>query len=194
MKSKYIEQLFNELKDRVEYDSDIKALYLIINKMLDIDENRAIEWWVYLLNNYDFKSLKNDIDFRGILYDIPKEMFKRGLGDNFWRIRGSIKEDKKKIIDNSVLNVYKDSAIKDVLEYMVMEKKFLEEKKLVNNILDNRADIAKEVFELGDFVRFIIMLHLKYDNIDKDWLFHLIYLLDDNKERAKLSTLLIDYI
>ena len=77
---------------------------------------------------------------------------------------------------------------------MVMEKKFLEEKKLVNNILDNRADIAKEVFELEDFVRFIIMLHLKYDNIDKDWLFHLIYLLDDNKERAKLSTLLIDYI
>ncbi len=193
MKSKYFEDIFNELKDKIEYDSDVDALYVVINKMLDIDVNMAVDWWKYLLYTYDFNRLRKEIDFKGIIYDMPLELLKRGLWEEFWKVRSSLDLDKISVLDDKVFNVYKDSVIKETLEFMIMENEVEKEKEFINYIL-KKESISREIFDLTDFVKMIIIMHLKYDRIDIAWLISLTEYPKDNKDKAKLKTLLIDYI
>ncbi len=194
MKSKYIENVFEELKDKVEYDSDVNALYIVINKMLDIDSDRAIRWWEYLLNNYDLKKLANDIDFKEILYDLPEEILKRGLIKEYFNVRNHLEVDKINILDNKIFNIYKDAELEKILEYLIEEDKFWKEKELIRELLKEVNTISKQIFDLEGFIKLVITLHLKYEKIDLDWLLNLTELPNSNKDKAKLKALLIDYI
>ena len=44
LKNNKIEALFNDLKDNIEFDSDVLAINIIIKKMLKINQNIALSW------------------------------------------------------------------------------------------------------------------------------------------------------
>ncbi len=193
MKNNKIEALFNDLKDNIEFDSDVLAINIIIKKMLKINQNIALSWWVYILNNYELNS--KDINFKSILFDIPYELLKINLINDLFIIRDNLTTQKRIILDNYLLNIYSDSVIKKIIEYYIIKNKFLLEKRLISKIITNKENINMEIFDFNDFVSLIISTHLKYNKLSNlNWLFSLIDLVNNKKEKAKIKVLLIDYI
>lgn len=193
LKNNKIEALFNDLKDNIEFDSDVLAINIIIKKMLKINQNIALSWWVYILNNYELNS--KDINFKSILFDIPYELLKINLINDLFIIRDNLTTQKRIILDNYLLNIYSDSVIKKIIEYYIIKNKFLLEKRLISKIITNKENINMEIFDFNDFVSLIISTHLKYNKLSNlNWLFSLIDLVNNKKEKAKIKVLLIDYI
>lgn len=46
-KALYIKKLFDCLKDSVEFDEDVKALFRLLKKLLKIDLQKGIDDWMY---------------------------------------------------------------------------------------------------------------------------------------------------
>ena len=59
----YITNLFDNIKNNIEFDSDIIAINTILNTMLKIDLNKSIKSWKYVLKRYNIKLLSKDMDF-----------------------------------------------------------------------------------------------------------------------------------
>ena len=70
----------------------------------------------------------------------------------------------------------------------------LKEKEILIELKKNANKLSKEFFDFNDLLKLVINWHIKYDKIDKDFLFSLIDLASSKKDKALLSTLLIDYI
>ena len=66
-KAKYIDLLFSDIKDEVEFDIDVLSLFKILKAMLQIDVSKSVEAWLYLVNKYNVLELKKDIDFEPLL-------------------------------------------------------------------------------------------------------------------------------
>ena len=58
-----IEELFNNLKDKIEFDEDVVALFQILKKMLKINKEKSIECWYYIMNHYNLKEMRKEINF-----------------------------------------------------------------------------------------------------------------------------------
>ena len=55
-------ELYNELKDKIEFDEDVEALFVIIKKILHENKEEGIYSWLYLFQNYQLKDLEYDIE------------------------------------------------------------------------------------------------------------------------------------
>ena len=62
-KSHYLENIFTDLKDEIAFDEDVVALYKLLKVMLKDSVKESINNWLYLMQNYNLKTLHQEIDF-----------------------------------------------------------------------------------------------------------------------------------
>ena len=187
-------ELYETLKDDLEFDSDVLGMVRILKKMLRENSKEAIKAWVYLFNNYAFKDLRHDIDIEPLIKDFSIDLIKQLGVDKLGKIRSELKKDNVFLIDEYVFNCYQDSSIRIILEELIIQNDQPKEKEILIELKQNANKLSKEFFDFNDLLKLVINWHIKYDKIDKDFLFSLIDLASSKKDKALLSTLLIDYI
>ena len=75
-KASFIEQLYHDLKDDIEFDEDIRALSSILKELIKIDENKSINNWIFIMTKYKWNKLNKDIDFSPLVTDFIVEVLK----------------------------------------------------------------------------------------------------------------------
>ena len=78
--------------------------------------------------------------------------------------------------------------------YVTINTLIYEDEVFIDNILIIANDLSKEIFNIEEFIKTIIVTHLKYDAIDISLMLNIIKKIGNKKEEAKLKVLLIDYI
>lgn len=194
-KHDYIMDLYNDIKDRIELDSDVVALYTILCKLFQMDREESINCWKYLILKYDIKEIGRDIDFLPLIKDYPI-MILENLGLNaFFQEVESISHSKLEYIYQFLFNIYDaNSFIYQSLDYYIKRNRYQDEKKLIQIFLEKKKDFFKGIFDQTEFIRRVILLHLKRKNVSLEFINYLIDLIDNAKDKAVLKTLIIDYI
>lgn len=194
-KHDYIMDLYNDIKDRIELDSDVGALYTILCKLFQMDREESIKCWKYLILKYDIKEIGRDIDFLPLIKDYPI-MILENLGLNaFFQEVEDISHDKLEYIYQFLFNIYDaNSFIYQSLDYYIKRNRYQDEKKLIQIFLEKKKDFFKGVFDQTEFIRRVILIHLKRKNVSLEFINYLIDLIDNTKDKAVLKTLIIDYI
>lgn len=194
-KHDYIMNLYNDIKDNVELDSDVVALYTILCRLFQIDLEESISCWKYLILKYDIKEKGRDIDFLPLIKDYPiKILEKLGLSCFFQKTDG-IPQSKLEYIYQFLFNIYDaNSFIYQSLDYYIKRSRYQDEKKLIQIFLEKKKDFFKGIFDQTEFIRRVILLHLKRKNVSLEFINYLIDLIDNAKDKAVLKTLIIDYI
>lgn len=194
-KHDYIMDLYNDIKDRIELDSDVGALYTILCKLFQMDREESIKCWKYLILKYDIKEMGRDIDFLPLIKDYPI-MILENLGLNaFFQEVESISHSKLEYIYQFLFNIYDaNSFIYQSLDYYIKRNRYQDEKKLIQIFLEKKKDFFKGIFDQTEFIRRVILLHLKRKNVSLEFINYLIDLIDNAKDKAVLKTLIIDYI
>lgn len=187
--------LYNDIKDRIELDSDVGALYTILCKLFQMDREESIKCWKYLILKYDIKEMGRDIDFLPLIKDYPI-MILENLGLNaFFQEVESISHSKLEYIYQFLFNIYDaNSFIYQSLDYYIKRNRYQDEKKLIQIFLEKKKDFFKGIFDQTEFIRRVILLHLKRKNVSLEFINYLIDLIDNAKDKAVLKTLIIDYI
>ncbi len=194
-KHDYIMDLYNDIKDRIELDSDVVALYTILCKLFQMDREESINCWKYLILKYDIKEMGRDIDFLPLIKDYPIMILENlGLNAFFQEVEG-ISHSKLEYIYQFLFNIYDaNSFIYQSLDYYIKRNRYQDEKKLIQIFLEKKKDFFKGIFDQTEFIRRVILLHLKRKNVSLEFINYLIDLIDNTKDKAVLKTLIIDYI
>ena len=194
-KLKLICDLFDDIKDNIEYDSDITAIYELIIRLLDYDEDLALKLWLYLVNKYDIIKLRKDIDFTLLLEEFPFTFLKRRGLKTFCDACFLIEKEKALYLKRIFFNVFNDeSLILKLVQSYIKEEKSKKEKELIELIYKNSGEIPREVFDFATFIKKVIYFHLQYEKINVNFLLVFIDKVKNNKDKAVLKTLLIDYL
>ena len=85
-KGEYITNLFDAIKDEIEYDSDIEALYTLLMSMFKIDQKKSIAMWEYLITNTNLTSLRKDVNLTPILNSYPTYLIQELGFKSFYEI------------------------------------------------------------------------------------------------------------
>ena len=189
-------ELYENLKDNLEFDFDVISMVKILKKILQKDKKEAILAWTYLLDNYSIKDLKEDIDFSPLIKDFSEILIKDIGIEEFLKIRESLKEDNQFWIDFYVFNCYDENAgIKEIMEELIKSSLQDKEKEILWELYKEKNKFHKEFFDISDLLRLVVLLHIKYKKVDLDFLVSLIEGWElKEKNKALLYTLLIDYI
>lgn len=194
-KTNYLEYLFDSIKDKVEFDTDVLALEKLLLAMLKIDLKLSINKWIEILDGYDIKTMSVDIDFEAILSSYPKEVIMVSGLEYFLEVTNSITEKKRNLVYMSIFNIYRDdNVLYKLISECINNKNIKEEKELIYLIIKNAGDSLRSVFDIVKFLKDVIIMHIENDLIDMDLLNELADIPDNLKDKAILKTLLIDYI
>lgn len=194
-KEAYIESLFNDIKDSIAFDSDVIAIHKLLEAMLKINYKKAIRMWKYIIESYDIKNLKREIDFELILNLFPSQLFNKIEIKNFFQILQDISYVKRNEINKIFFNVYDDkSGLYIILKDLIINSKKKQEREFVNLVLKYSEEFPKDIFDLNIFLKKIILIHINSSIIDNDFLLNLTEIPSTAKDRAILKALLIDYI
>lgn len=194
-KGDFAQQLFNDIKDEVLYDSDVVALESLLFIMLEYDVNMSFENWQYLILKYDIKNLMMNIDFKPIINNYPIKLWEKVGLKQFFKYMQTIPNNKAKLIYDTIFNIYNSNCfIYHYLEPLIKENNIKEEKKMIHDILRKSDDFSTIIFDKTELLRRIILLHLEQKKVAVDLLEELINYIDNKKDRAILNTLIIDYL
>lgn len=194
-KEAYIESLFNDIKDSIAFDSDVIAIHKLLEAMLKINYKKAIRMWKYIIESYDIKNLKREIDFELILNLFPSQLFNKIEIKNFFQILQDISYVKRNEINKIFFNVYDDkSGLYIILKDLIINSKKKQEREFINLVLKYSEEFPKDIFDLNIFLKKIILIHINSSSIDNDFLINLTEIPSTAKDRAILKALLIDYI
>lgn len=194
-KEDYIESLFNDIKDSIAFDSDVIAIHKLLEAMLKINYKKAIRMWKYIIESYDIKNLKREIDFELILNLFPSQLFNKIEIKNFFQILQDISYVKRNEINKIFFNVYDDkSGLYIILKDLIINSKKKQEREFINLVLKYSAEFPKDIFDLNIFLKKIILIHINSSSIDNDFLINLTEIPSTAKDRAILKALLIGYI
>lgn len=194
-KEAYIESLFNDIKDSIAFDSDVIAIHKLLEAMLKINYKKAIRMWKYIIESYDIKNLKREIDFELILNLFPSQLFNKIEIKNFFQILQDISYVKRNEINKIFFNVYDDkSGLYIILKDLIINSKKKQEREFINLVLKYSEEFPKDIFDLNIFLKKIILIHINSSIIDNDFLLNLTEIPSTAKDRAILKALLIDYI
>jgi len=193
-KSDLCQQLFDDIKDNIEYDSDINALVSLLLKMLKYNVTISFTNWKYLILKYDIENLSIDMDFLPIIKTYPEKLFKEVGIERFFIYMQEISHNKQKYLYKSLFNVYdSESLIYQVLSNYIKKNNDKKEKKLIKVVLSKSKQFSKATFDKTELIKQAILLHIKHKNVPLDFLKELISSIESIKEQAVLKTLLIDY-
>ncbi len=187
-------KIYNTLKDNLEFDTDILTILKILNKLLEIDTSKAITCWLELLNKYPVKELLSDTDFLPLIKDFSYNLIKTIKLDNYLKIRESLNKDNQFLIDNYVLNIYTTSTLNVLLDELITTSKITEEKAIIDILNKNSSTLPKEFFDFSEFLKTIVMKHIKLNQINKELFEDMLKLAKNNKDKAILEAWLIDYL
>lgn len=194
-KSEFCQNLFDDIKDDIEFDSDVVALYSLLLTMLKFDIEESLENWKYLILKNDLNDKKNEIDFKPIIKDYPEKLFSEMGVQKFFDYMDNIPSNKAKIIYDNIMDVYNsDCFIYGSLRYYIEKNDDQEERNIIRNILDKSNDFSKIIFDKTELIRRIICIHIDSKKIPLDLIKDLINNVENKKERAVLKTLIIDYL
>ena len=194
-KEKYISELYNDLKDHIQFDEDVLALSKILITMLKINLPKAINGWQNLIDQYAIDEMGKDIDFRPVTNDFLIELLKYKKIEEVFSLLSKIPKNKREIIETHFFNVFNNkSGIFEYIKRIIKEndeQKELEELKVMvkkNQLLD------LYIFDSTTLLKKTIFFHIKSKNINIEALLKIAMLPKEKKEQAILKSLLIDYI
>ena len=193
-KSDFCQLLIDDIKDEIEFDSDVVALKSLLLILLKHNIKLSFENWKYLILKYDINSLKHDINFLPIIKDYPKMLIKKIGVENFFDFMQEIPFFKANIIYITLFNVFSsDCLIYQSLDYYIKNNDNDSELDFIKIILNKSSYISTLFFNKTEMIKRIIILHIENKSIQLDFLKTLIDKIDSKKEQAVLKTLLIDY-
>jgi len=193
-KRDYILALFNDIKDNIEFDSDIIALNTLLESLLEIDIKKSFNCFLDLINKYHFSDLKYDIDITILFNNYLLKYIKKTDLETFFKNTNDINQKNKNLIYYYLFNIYNDNFFfYQDLELLIKKQDLSKIDNLIKLIINKSSNFPKEVFNLKDFLKHIISLFIKLDYIPTSYLNNLINNLDSKKDQAVLKTLLIDY-
>lgn len=193
MKSyKYLQDLFDKIKDDIEFDSDVIALEILLNKMFIIMEAKCYENYIYILKKYDLNNLKIDIDFTPLTKSFAQKLiFNKGL-IKYLNITNDLEFSKKAFIYSELFNLYHEDCILYTLMEEYIKHNNLKKIKTIINIVIKLEKYIKQVFDKTEFLKKVIIIYLKNGYTGKKFLNETINFLSSPKERAILKALLIN--
>jgi len=193
-KSDFCQLLIDDIKDEIEFDSDVVALKSLLLILLKHNIKLSFENWKYLILKYDINSLKHDINFLPIIKDYPKMLIKKIGVENFFDFMQEIPFFKANIIYITLFNVFSsDCLIYQSLDYYIKNNDNDSELDFIKSILNKSSYFSTLFFNKTEMIKRIIILHIENKSIQLDFLKTLIDKIDSKKEQAVLKTLLIDY-
>lgn len=192
-KENYIAKLFNDIKDNIEFDSDIIAIITLLTKMLDYDVKQSFFNWKYVVQKYDIPKLMTDIDFEPLLKDYPIRLLEKVGYSSFFEYIKTIPKTIQNLIYSYLFNVFSKSFLYDIILSFIHNKKIKEEKKFVIFILKQSSFFPKDIFDTMEFLKKTIFLHIKEKYIPIKILLEFTEYPTNKKEQAVLKSLLIDY-
>lgn len=193
-KSDFCQLLIDDIKDEIEFDSDVVALKSLLLILLKRNIKSSFENWKYLILKYDINSLKHDINFLPIIKDYPKMLIKKIGVENFFDFMQEIPFFKANIIYITLFNVFSsDCLIYQSLDYYIKNNDNDSELTFIKSILNKSSYFSTLFFNKTEMIKRIIILHIENKSIQLDFLKTLIDKIDSKKEQAVLKTLLIDY-
>ena len=196
-KASFIEQLYHDLKDDIEFDEDIRALSSILKELIKIDENKSINNWIFIMTKYKWNKLNKNIDFSPLVKDFIVEVLKNNSIKKIFEILQPLPLNNQQLIKDQFFNVFDlNSGINQYLKNLINDKMknnnqiFLE----IKLILNYSKNLNKLIFDEEFFLKNVIKMYLEQPEKDIAFLLKIIELTKDNKNKALLKTLLIDYI
>lgn len=194
-KSDFCQLLIDDIKDDIEFDSDIIALKSLLLKMLEYDDKKSFDNWKYLILKYDISDLSIDVDFMPIVNDYPEKLIDKVGLETFWNYMKEIPIGKTYMVYDVIFNIFNPKCfIYKILENYVKMNDKKSELIFVKNILNKSKAFSKLFFSKTELIRKIIILHIDNKFIPLDFIQELIEIVDNRKEKAVLKALLIDYL
>jgi len=159
-KSDFCQLLIDDIKDEIEFDSDVVALKSLLLVLLNYNVKLSFENWKYLILNYDINSMKQDINFLPLIRDYPKMLIKKIGVENFFDFMQEIPFLKTNIIYVTIFNVFSsDCLIYQSLEYYMKNNDNDSELKFIKSILNKSSYFSTLFFNKTEMIKRII-LHL----------------------------------
>ncbi len=187
-------ELYNELKDKIEFDEDVEALFVIIKKILHENKEEGIYSWLYLFQNYQLKDLKYDIDFTLLTHDFVLEILKKESLSSFLLLLDKMPIENKNILIQTFFNIFhKEKGIYLYFKRLILEEKEKKEYQELKTMLELKKKDTL-TFDTIYFLRNILKIHLKYQKVNLDLLLKITNLAHNPKDIALLKTVLIDYL
>lgn len=187
-------ELYNELKDKIEFDEDVEALFVIIKKILHENKEEGIYSWLYLFQNYQLKDLEYDIDFTLLTHDFVLEILKKESLSSFLLLLDKMPIENKNILIQNFFNIFhKEKGIYLYFKRLILEEKEKKEYQELKTMLELKKKDTL-TFDTIYFLRNILKIHLKYQKVNLDLLLKITNLAHNPKDIALLKTVLIDYL
>ncbi len=193
-KANYISELYDNIKDDIEFDSDIIALEKLLNAMLNINVSKSITNWIYVVNKPYLSNIVSDVDLRPLTKEFPLKLIKKISFSKFMTIINSL-EYNKELIYNALFDVFEENCgILEIITDFINSGLKDKEREVIYLVINNSNDYAKTVFDIMQFLKRIISLHLKKENKNINLLLEYTEIPNNLKDKSVLKSLLIDYI
>lgn len=194
-KSHYLENIFADLKDEIVFDEVVVALAKLLKVMLKYDVKQSVNNWLYLMQNYNLKTLRQEIDFTPLTKEFIIELLRyQDLTQLFLNFK-RIPNDNLKHILKEFMNVFnKESGIYQYFYGLIKEHKNELELSEIYFVVKSSSKFDILVFDLTSFLKEIIKIHISLHDINKTLFEQLVCIPKSQKEQALLRTIFIDYI
>ena len=193
-KASFIDLLYDELKDKIEFDEDVEALSKILIATLQIDRKLSQNRWLYIMQRYNLKTLKEEIDFYPLIENYLKKYLDYTNLKELLNLISLLPINNKIIVDNIFMNTFNQNSYlyqyfkKNILAGK-FEKELLEIKMIISSYNNN-----KYIFSETNFLKNIILIHINTNKINLEYLLKLTNIPQCPKAQSLLKSLLIDYI
>lgn len=194
-KSHYLENIFADLKDEIAFDEDVVALYKLLKVMLKDSVKESINNWLYLMQNYNLKTLHQEIDFTPLIKEFIIELLKYQDLEATFLTLSKVPKYNLKIIFQEFMNTFNDrSGIYQYFYHLIKEHKSQLEWTEINYIVRNVSKFDVLIFDLTSFLKQIIKIHISMQDINLSLFKKIAFIPKSKKEQALLKILFIDYI
>jgi len=185
--------LFNNIIDNLELDDDIVAIAKILEVLLHVNKKESFKNFKKVLNKYDIRRLKYDIDFTSLLVLYPIKIEEILGVKSFLDFVSSLNLKQKRLFYEYFFNTYKESGIVLLFKDVIKNNEKENEELLIKFITENDQDFPALIYSRVQLFKWIIKFHLDYNLIDISFLISLCEMTNP-KDAAVLKTLLLDIL
>ena len=194
-KGDYINKLFDEIKDKIEFDIDVISIKKLLDVLYEIDIDDSIKKWLYILNKYDIQKLAKDTDLYYILIEFPNKIIRSCGLKKFVGFLNNINSSSQIFLFQHIFNIFDEaSSINIILKEYIFNNKESLERDFINFIVINQDIMPQNIFDLTYFLKKVILMHIESNKIDIEFFKKLSELPLETKNQSILKTLFLDYI
>lgn len=193
-KKEMILSLLDDLKDSIEFDTDIKAFSLLLLHLLPNHISDSLSYFYYFVSHYDIGTLKYNIDFTPLFCTYLEKLIDITSVEDYFHYLESISYEKQLVITSYLFSVHPSSYLFTIIKDGLEKKKYKQVEEMVLIIIGKEKYLSKRYFDLTTFLDFVIRTYLDVFKHSNDFLVSLTNVPTSKKERAVLKSLLIDYL